>query len=339
MAANLDMSTGRAGFAFTGNRNAIWHRQGQEMAAGMSIETWAKAAGLDWEAVKVPAIASLEGVKFDHIDAAKRFRRVEERNFIVRSDNGHPLGYVSARYQPVQPLECLQFAERYFGVDDHFQLDTAGALKNGEIIWVLARYRDDLSVAGERHRMHVLMTTTFDGTGSTINKACAERVVCNNTLDVALGEKTACVRTRHNTRFDAKRVGTELATLAQGFVEFKKMGDAMAQVEMAATQTSEFFKTLLEIPFEAKKDDISTRKLNQFRALSQSYTTSVKEGAPANSAWAALQAVTRFVDHDRTSGSDDKQFMSSQLGSGKALKSQAINLLLPAIKDRVLIAA
>src|SRR5580700_1659719 len=113
MSHNIDMTNDRANIAFLGSRNDIWHKLGQEMQPGMTIEQWATAAGLEWSAVKVPAIAMLEGAQFDHIDAAERFRKVEGWNHIVRSDNGHPLGYVSDVYQPVQPADVLAWFDRY----------------------------------------------------------------------------------------------------------------------------------------------------------------------------------------------------------------------------------
>jgi len=118
----------------------------------------------------------------------------------------------------------------------------------------------------------------------------------------------------------------------------------MAGVEMSAQQISEFFKTILEIPFDAKKDDISSRKYNQFLELGQAYSTSVREGAEKNSVWAALQAVTRYADHDRSvqKGSqreDVARFNSAQFGTGDAIKGKAMQLLLPMVKDKVLIAA
>lgn len=321
--------------AYLGSRNDVWHRLGTEMLPGMSTAEWAKNAGLDWEAIKVPAIAALEGARFDHIEPAKRFVPVTDRNFVVRSDNGHPLGYVSDRYQPVQPAEVLEWFDRYIAVDDRFQLDVAGALKNGEIIWATATYRDPLDVAGDKHTARVLMTTTFDGTGSTINQGTMTRVVCNNTLNVALSDNRAVVRTRHNTKFDAARVGKELAQIAQGFTAYKAMGDAMAQVDMTKEDIGAFFKQLLEIPTDAKREEISARKSNQYDAVVSAYVTTVKEGAPATSPWAALNAITRYVDHDRTSGGDEKEFTSAQFGSGAQLKAKAIGLLMPRIKDRV----
>ncbi len=343
MSHNIDFSTGRAAIAFLGSRNDIWHKHGQEMLPGESIEHWAKQAGLDFSAIKVPAIAALQGPQFDHLDPAKRFVPVEDRNFIVRSDTGHPLGYVSNRYQPVQPIEVLEWFQRYIGVDDRFQLDVAGALKQGEIIWATATYRDALSVAGDKHVARVLMTTTFDGTGSTINQATMTRVVCNNTLNVATADKRAVVRTRHNTKFDADKVGKELGTLAQGIANYAKMGDALVLNAMSKEDISNFFKASLDIPFDAKKDDLSGRKQNQFAALNEAYKTTVAEGTPANTAWAALNAVTRYVDHAETfstkPATDEKRFISTQFGGGADLKAKATALLLPRVQDKVLLAA
>src|SRR5690348_11680242 len=144
MAHNIDFTNNRANIAFLGSRADIWHRLGQEMQPNMTIAEWAQAAGLEWSAVKVPAIANLSGVQFDHIPACDRFKRVEGQNFLVRSDNGHPLGYVSDIYQPVQPAEVLAWFERYISVDDRFHLDVAGSLKQGEIIWATAGFRDAL---------------------------------------------------------------------------------------------------------------------------------------------------------------------------------------------------
>jgi len=332
MAHNIDMTNDRANIAFVGSRDSIWHRLGTEKQPGESIESWAEDAGLKWDAIKVPALADLRGKEFKNVDTAK-LREVEARNFLVRSDNGHPLGYVSDRYQPVQPSEVLGWFDRYIQVDDRFQLDVAGSLKNGEIIWATATFNGDLTVAGDAHKARLLMTTTYDGTGSTINRGCLTRVVCSNTLDAALVEKGAIVRTRHSAKFDAKKVSDQLAAIAKGFTTFKAIGDAMAQVEMSKVQVSNFFKEILDIPFDATADDISTRKQNQFRALNTAYKTSVKEGAPQLSAWAVLNGVTRYVDHDRTSGTDEAKFLSSEFGSGTLVKSKAMDLLLAIARD------
>lgn len=343
MAHNIDMSNGRANMAFLGDRADIWHRLGQGMQPGQSIQEWAKAAGLDWTAIKVPALAALTGPAWDHISPDKRFMEVEGQKHVVRSDTGRPLGYVSDMYQPVQPVEVLEWFQHYIGEDSRFQLDVAGSLKNGEIIWATASFRDELLVVGEAHKARLLMTTTFDGSGSTINKATMTRVVCNNTLDAALSDKKATIRTRHNTKFNAERVRGELATIAAGFEHYKAMAEAMVALECGQSDISKFFKGLLDIPFDAKPDDISGRKMNQFQALSNAYRETVQEGTQAGTAWTAINAVTRWVDHDRsTRGGDNKieaQVLSANFGSGAQLKAKAVELLLPNWKAPELLAA
>ncbi|MBO0715707.1 MAG: DUF932 domain-containing protein [Rhizobiales bacterium] len=344
MAHNIDMSNGRANIAFIGSRRDIWHRLGTEMKPGQSIETWAKAAGLDWSAVKVPAIVHLKGAEFDHIDASKRFAPVDGWNHIVRSDNGAPLGYVSDQYQPVQPSDVLAWFDRYISVDPRFQLDVAGSLKGGQIIWATATFREKVEVAGSDHVARVLMSTTFDGSGATTNRGTMTRVVCNNTLDVANADNRAVIRTRHNTPFNAAKVGKDLAAVAKGFHYFAACGNAMEMVEMSGEDISRFFKAVLDIPFDTDKKDISTRKLNQFDALREAYGATVQEGTKKNTVWTALNAITRYVDHDRATRNteataDHSRFASAQFGSGQDMKAKAWNLLLPTIKDKVPVAA
>lgn len=324
---NIDMTNSRANIAFLGDRSDIWHRLGQEMVAGMDIGAWAKAAGLDWHAVQVPAYADT-----GHLTGTGQMAQVDNALFTVRSDNGAVLGYATERRKEHQPAEVLAWFDQYIGADDRFELDVAGSLKGGKIIWATARYNGDLTVAGDNHRARLLMTTAFDGTQSTINKMTMTRVVCNNTLDAALAsDKSAVVRTRHNTRFDAVSVGKELADLASSVQSYKVMGDAMARVHLTKEEMSRFFKEMLDIPFDAKKDDISTRKFNQFADLNAAYAKTLLEGTDKLSAWSALNAVTRYVDHERgTRGgdtADEARVLSSQFGSGAAMKAQAVQVL------------
>jgi phage/plasmid-like protein (TIGR03299 family) len=329
MAHNISFTNGRANIAFRGSRADVWHRLGQEMQPGMTIEEWARAAGLDWQAILVPAIADLSGPEFSHLPDHARHAVVNAAHHVVRSDNGHPLGYVSDRYQPVQPAEVLGWFEEYISADDRFQLDVAGSLKKGEIIWATATFAEPMDVAGDKHVARLLMTTTFDGSGATVNQGTMTRVVCNNTLNAALSDARAVIRTRHSTKFDANRIGKELAQIAQGFDQFKTMGGAMGNTHMAKDQISRFFKACLDIPFDAKKDDVSARKRNQFDELNRAYFTTCQETEPGT-AWAALNAITRYVDHDRSTRRDnpeESRFLSAQFGSGAAMKAKAVEVL------------
>ena len=221
MSHNLDMTNGRANIAFRGSRNDIWHRMGQEMEAGQSIEAWAAAAGLGWSAVKVPALSSRSMVRSS---ITSNPRSASCPRLIVRSSSAattpdcsvsSPVKPSQEGYQIVQPRDVLDWFQRYIAVDDRFELDVCGSLDGGRRIWATAKYNGDVSVGGESHAMRVLMSTTYDASGATINQCTATRVVCQNTLRIAHGDSRAQIKTRHSTRFDAAKVGRELAQLAQ----------------------------------------------------------------------------------------------------------------------------
>lgn len=333
MAHNIDMTNGRANIAFLGSRKNVWHGLGQEMVPGMTIEQWQAAAGLDWSAVKVPALAdcSALGLGLGH-------ETIADRSFIVRSDNAAPLGYVSGEeeakgYRIVQPRDVLAWFAEYIAVDSRFELDTAMSLKGGSLICATAKFNGDSDVMGESHKARLLMSTSFDGSYSTTNSMTMTRVVCNNTLDVALTDKRALVKTRHSTKFQAEQVARELANLADSIQAYKAMAQAMASHHLADTDIAAFFRACLDIPANATRDDISTKKANQFEALGIAYARTLQQGTEKGTAWAAFNAVTDYADHDKTTRNgaspEEARFLSSQFGSGKALKAKAMGLLLP----------
>jgi phage/plasmid-like protein (TIGR03299 family) len=348
MAHNLEMVNGVYSFAFTGERSEIWHRLGQELPAGSGRDEWINAAGFNYHVEKVPAIASLNGAMFDHIEPEKRFVETDKR-FTVRQDNGHVLGIAGEGYQTVQPVDVWDWFENYITCDDRFHIDAAGVLGSGERLWMTARFNGSLDVAGDRHIPRLLMSTSFDASQATRNEATMTRVVCQNTLRAAHANAKAMIKTRHNTRFDGRQVHRELGQIAQSFVEFKALGDAMAQTAMSQRDVEVFFTSLLGIPADAKAADISTRTRNIAADLGSSYRKTQRErNSDRNDCWTALQAVTRYVDHDRTVRNAPNEtvgrFDSGTFGSGDAMKGKAMSLLFPLIdpllfREKVLLPA
>ena len=175
------------------------------------------------------------------------------------------------------------------------------------------------------------------------------RVVCQNTLRAAHMNAKALIKTRHNTKFDGRQVHRELGQIAQSFVEYKALGDAMAQTAMTRDSVQSFFATLLGVAPDAKAGDISTRTKNIAHDLAASYRrTQSERNTQRDDVWTALQAVTRYVDHDRSvrnaANETVGRFDSGTFGSGDAMKGKAINLLFPLVdqslfRDKVLIPA
>jgi phage/plasmid-like protein (TIGR03299 family) len=331
MSANLDYSNGRVNFAFTGDRADIWHHEGNQMQAGQSINDWIETAGLAFKAIRTPAFTQLPDGSM---------KAIPDWTYLTRSDTLTQLGYVStAGYKEVQPDEPVHCLAQYTGIDDRFQLETAGSLNGGKRVWAAATFQDGFVAGGAEHKARLLCTTSFDGTSATWFKCIVTKVVCQNTLEGALAEKSAAFRVFHSVKFDRVAAGKQLAKIAAGFAKYRVMADAMALVHFSETETDILFKKLLEIPQEAASEDISTRKLNQFRALADAYKATVDEGTETGTVWTALNAVTRYVDHNRASRGGDSassaRFDSSLFGSGAAMKADAWNLLAPLVRDRV----
>jgi hypothetical protein len=111
------------------------------------------------------------------------------------------------------------------------------------------------------------------------------------------------------------------------------MAEGMVQVQQSTQDVSNFFKAMLDIPFDAKSDDISGRKMGQFKALGLAYRDTVAEGTAPGTAWTALNAITRWVDHDRAArggenGKEEARMLSANFGgTGSQLKAKAYALL------------
>jgi phage/plasmid-like protein (TIGR03299 family) len=321
--------------AFTGSRGAIWHRHGQVADPSWSLDQWLTAARMNWEASKRQAYVLQSGQPV----------AVDGQFFVARNDNDYILSpSVTGQYQIHNVRELAETFQDYVGVDDRFRFNTMGSILGGRTVWFLAEFNGETTIGGDAHRAYLLATTAFDSSKASVASMTGTRVICQNTLRIALGDTRAMVRSTHRSAYDKVRVAKELAAMAQQVEAYKHVGDAMATVAMTATDVSNFFKAVLNIPFDAKQDDISSRKFNQFDSLRTAYRTTVDEGTPANTVWTALQAATRYVDHDRSARGGDgdmaeKRFVSAQFGSGAQFKARAWDLLLPLVKDKITVAA
>lgn len=322
MSHRIDMTNGRANIAYLGSRQDVWHRLGQEMPEGADLNTWIKYAGLNWNVEQLPIFAHDDNGAY------------QSKGWLasIRSDTKLTLGIGSERRKEVQPHELVAWFDQYIKHDNRFKFDVLGSLDGGRVIWGSAKFNGDMQVAGDNHVARLLMTTAYDGTMSTINRATMTRVVCRNTMSTALADKQkSVVRTRHSTKFDARRVGEELGAIIGGFEAYKAMGDAMALKHLGDDQVVKMFRAMLDIKPEETSKDLSTRKSNQFDDLARCYQQTCNE-TEKGTAWSALNAVTRYVDHNRSTrgagnSADESRFISAQFGAGAAMKQKAVEYL------------
>lgn len=341
MSANIAKNR-NGGYSFAAREGvAVWWSNGDHhiMNADSSRDEWLAKAGLDWSVKTAPAFMMTDD---------GQYIPVPDRRVIYRADTNVTFDVASDHYRPHQNGDLfdtateiadslnlvsssdVEGAESLFDTVPQFEIGVAGALGAGERIWVGLRTKANVKIAGDDHGINLNLLTGHNGMMSSKVLLSSTRIVCSNTMAMALASNFGVFSMRHNRQYNKADMIAGFAAIIKGVEQYKSIGDALVQVRMSQTDIVRYFKTVLGIDLGATKDDIgtdklSTRKWNQYESLFQSYLTTAKE-TEANSAWAALNAVTRYVDHERISD-DARRFDSANFGSGATMKIDALATL------------
>jgi phage/plasmid-like protein (TIGR03299 family) len=309
-----------------------WHGLGNELQPGAPIEAWLTAAGMDWRVQKSKVRYAINA------DAAARkdFREVPDQIVLLRSDNGNPLGIVSPKFKVVQPATTLEFF-RDLVADSGFELSTAGTLFGGSRFWALAKIGEDSFVTpGDKVKGFLLLVTACDGSLHTTASVVATRVVCNNTLQAALGEKgKRTVKVSHRSHFDANAVKDELGVARGAFANFIATARELSEQPLSLAQALVATGTILAPkPVENLTHDEadalqSSKGFQSIMALFGGKAKGSSLPGVRGTRWGWLNAVTEYVDHYQGTSktSQENRFNNSQFGNGADLKNRAFDLV------------
>jgi phage/plasmid-like protein (TIGR03299 family) len=244
---------------------------------------------------------------------------------LYRSDTKAPLSVVGNRFKVVQPEEILEFYRDLTDVSG-FELDTAGVLKGGRKMWALARTGQSGVLKGsDQTNAYVLLATACDGTMATTAQFTSIRVVCNNTLAVALQDASAtAVKVRHNTVFDANLVKKQLGISVTAWDDFMYRLKTLSERKVKATEARNYF---LKVFTDDTKEGIG--KTNE-RAMAKALALYEGEGMGATlassdgTAYGLLNSITEFIDHHRRAKTIDHRVDSAWFGTGAAVKNRAL---------------
>ena len=192
-----------------------WHGLGRQLTQKQPIEVWQREAGMDWQIQESPVHFKADAI--GHMGSIHSF---PEQKVLYRSDTKAPLSVVSNRYQIVQPREVMEFYRDLTEVSG-YELETAGVLKGGRKFWALARTGQNTNLKGnDQVNGYLLLATSCDGTLATTATPTTVRVVCNNTLTIALDGTTRAIKVPHSTRFDSRSVKKQLGVAVSQWDEF-----------------------------------------------------------------------------------------------------------------------
>ena len=329
MAHALDFTTGRAGVAFVGD--TPWHGLGQHLTPGANLETWQHEAGLEWEAKVAPVKFDRQFVDFD--GSEKPILTSSPENVVLyRSDSGSVLSVVSNQYRPVQPKQIIEFyrdlTEKY-----GLELQTAGSLKGGRKIWALAKTPNAFQLRGhDDNRLYLLLATSFDGSMATQVRRTDIRVVCNNTIDVAvLG--TPDIVISHSAIFDADKVKLNLG-IGDAWEAFQVSAEAMSRRLVDKEESVRFFLDVYygldsdEKMREFQKDEANNARVEKFTERIQ-HALFNSPGAHMESAkgmlWGLVQACTYDVDYQLPARTQNNRLDKAWFGAGVGTKQRAWN--------------
>lgn len=308
--------------AYTGD--APWHGLGNQLSENQPIEVWADQAGMNWEILKAQASFNIKTSEKE-IQPLKSF---PERKVLYRSDNNHPLSIVSDRYKIVQPKEILEFY-RDLTEQAGFELETAGVLKEGKKLWALARTGQSSTLKGsDTTNAYVLLATACDGSMATTAQFTSIRVVCNNTLSVALGDDRHTVKVSHSTTFNAKSVKHQLGISASSWDEFMYSMKILSERKVTDKEAQRFMDRVFN---PQGHENINSKAISQVICLFDGQGRGSRLSSAKGTAYGLLNSVTEFVDHERRSKSSDHRLDSAWFGQGANIKARALNKALQMI--------
>ncbi len=312
--------------AFVGS--TPWHGLGNQLQPSQPLEAWAKQAGMDWSIRETPVCYRTNGIDHDHAVLTYADQKV-----LYRSDTGTALSVVGDRYKVVQPREVLEFYRdltEVFG----YELETAGVLKQGRKLWALARTGQDAMLKNQDTVCsYLLLATACDGTLATVATPTTVRVVCNNTLAIALRGLDNAVRVPHSTTFDPMAVKRQLGIATSHWASFLYRIQLLADRKVTRHEAETYFTSVLapamtmhDTRMESHARPSNAKALKRVHELFDGRGRGSELTSAKGTAWGLLNAVTEFVDHERRAINREYRLDSAWFGRGAVVKQRALDL-------------
>ena len=264
-------------------RVAPWHGLGVCVENALNSKEALTASGLDWNVIQQP-IMTEDSVPIPGYKAN------------IRDTDNRVLGVVSDRYRVVQNSEAFAFTDALLG--EGVKYETAGSLQDGKKIWLLAKLPDKYIIEGEQIEPYLVFSSSHDGSGAIKVAMTPVRVVCQNTLNLALssakriwstvhvGELAAKMDEAHNTMFLAEKYMNDLGG------EFSRL----AKNKLTDSKVMEYIEMLL--PMDEQPTEIHRKNIKRIREdLKIRYFDAPDLAHVGKNAYRFMCAVSDFATH------------------------------------------
>jgi phage/plasmid-like protein (TIGR03299 family) len=300
---------------------------------------WAEEAGLNWDIKSSPVYYDVGLLDAKGLPLMKQDAK---RQVLYRSDNNEKLSIVGKDFKVVQPRAVLDFyaeISKKMGVN----LESAGCTKGGALIWGSADIGQEIRIKGQDLVQNRLMfSTANDGTKATTVHFVSKRIVCNNMLNYAFNQANSSpfyVRIPHMIEITPERTKRMIEEIINGQGEhwknFEESANNMADTKMNLKQATEFFVELYS-KMSRRNGELELPKTNETKIprLMQVFESGVGQNTKSaqNTLWGAVNAVTRFIDHETRYHNASSQVYVTQFATGNAIKNRAFTIANEMIK-------
>lgn len=304
-----------------------WHELGKKLEKEATSAEALVASGLDWRVEKQPIYTNtMNGTV------------MLDRHFAnVRQDTQEVLGVVGSDYCILQNKDAFRFCDALVG-EAAAMYHTAGALGNGEIIWILAKLPKHIKIKNKDDiENFLLFSHRHDGKQRVRVMFTPIRVVCQNTLNQAISgnNNTAFIQHRSGMGLKLQQVRDQIGIVYKQMDMFEELSNKMAEKQIKVSEFKDYLGKLNLATDAEMKEQQMLRRMIVEEELSALFEFG--PGAQYNSAkgtvWGAYNAVTRYVDFDKPVKSKDPSYRATSLlyGSGALLKhrawQEAVNLI------------
>ncbi|MBE0645395.1 MAG: DUF932 domain-containing protein [Bacteroidetes bacterium] len=307
-------------------RETPWHKQGTVLANAPTTEEAILSAKLDWEVRKVPNYIRV------NISGVETYHETESRSIVRMSDTGPIiLGTVSGRYEPVQNREAFKVFDRIMA-DNGYTYETAGAVKNGKKVWILAKAPEGATIGDDRINQYVAIVTSHDGTMNLRLLPTAVRIVCNNTMTWALqaGENDGfSIRHTGDIREKLEFATNVLRSTQMSFARATEIFNHMNDMRIEPMQAIKYWERV--IPFLRKRGDSNAWK-TAFDNIAGAFMYG--RGNRGETLWDAYNALTEWTDHIRNTASH-RVLDYAIFGEGGRIKRDGVNVATEIIADQI----
>ncbi|MDO3627595.1 DUF932 domain-containing protein [Mucilaginibacter sp. BT774] len=341
MAHQINFNEKTQKHSFFSTKEKAWHNLGQVIDRYPTSAEAIQFAGLDYIVEKRPLFTYDTENHIGNPDTDIIIPEIFVPNYFatVRADTDRVLGVVGNDYEVVQNRDAFTFFDAIVGGGDGILYETAGALGNGERIFITAKLPGYIRVGkDDLIEKYLFLTTSHDGYGSITAAFTPIRIVCNNTLHAALGNMTNSVKIRHTQSVKERLLQAhQVMGITNTMTEqlngiFNKWAqvritdkELLKLVQQAMAPSKEVLQKVLD---DENLDEYSSRFLNTVERVCEYGFTNETQQMPTTKGtlFGAYNTITGYFQNVMQYKNDEAKLKSILFGNGFNKTQSAFNL-------------